>query len=87
MLFVAVPGGGYVIVRKREPTVATPLTATPHPTKSNAWAVQDPRDRAVIFQNRTGGSQHVIGVAWKQDYLFGFPSADSAIAEYRRKNP
>src|SRR5437867_3342165 len=77
MLFVAVPGVEYVIVRKREPTIAAPLAATPHPARSNAWAIQDRRDRAVIYQNTPGGSQHVIAVAPKEDYVFGFSTSDS----------
>src|SRR5580765_5306750 len=35
--FVAVVGGEYALDRKRQPDLASPFSAAPHPTTSNAW--------------------------------------------------
>jgi len=85
--FVAIASGDYVIERKREPAVVSPLTATPHPTTPNAWVIYDRRDRVIIRQTNASGSDRVVAVAPKEGYVFGHSSTDAAVAEYRKKNP
>jgi hypothetical protein len=85
--FVASAGCNYALTRNREPALASPLTATPHSTTSNAWVIFDRRDQVVIRQRNASGPDHRILELPKEDYLFGISSSDEAIAEYRRKNP
>src|SRR5678816_3051732 len=54
--FIATAGRDYVIARKREPDSVSPLTATPHPTTTNAWIIHDRRDRVEIHEATPGGS-------------------------------
>jgi hypothetical protein len=85
--FVATAGGEYALARKREPSLASPFTAEPHPTTSNAWVILDRRDRVAIEQEDGSGPRRVVSEASREDYVFGVSSADEAIAEYHRKNP
>ena len=85
--FVAIAGGDYVIAREREPAVVSPLTAMPHPTTRNAWVIHDRRDSVTIRQGSTSGPDRTVADAPKVDYMFGYSSADEAIAEYRKRNP
>ena len=84
---IAVAGSEYVLARKREPALDSPFTATPHPTTSNAWIIHDRRDRVVIRQRQTGGTNRDMAEAPKEAYVFGVALRDDAIAEYHRKNP
>jgi hypothetical protein len=85
--FVASAGGVYALARKREPSLASPFTAAPHPTTSNAWVILDHRDRVAIEQEDGSGARRVVSEASREDYVFGVSSAGEAIAEYHRKNP
>ena len=85
--FVANAGRDYVIARKVEPTFALPFTATPHSTTPNAWVIHDRRDLVNICETTSGGSHRVVAEAPKEDYVFGFTSAESAITEYHKRNP
>jgi hypothetical protein len=84
---VATAGREYVIARKREPKVASPFTATPHPTTANAWLIHDRRDRVTIHETKPGGFGNLMADVPREDYVFGVPSSASAIVEYHRKNP
>lgn len=84
--FIAVSGRSYVVARKQNPTIASPLTATPHPTTSNAWIIHDRRDCVIISEITSGGSPRIVADTPKEDYVFGVASPDLAIAEYRKKN-
>jgi hypothetical protein len=85
--FVVSAGRDYVIARKREPTLASPFTATPHPTTTNAWIIHDRRDRVTIRETGAGGADYLVADVPRENYVFGFPSSASAIVEYHRKNP
>lgn len=85
--FVAIAGGEYVIARKREPAMVSPLTATPHPTTRHAWVIHDRRDRVTIRQGNVSGPDRTVADAPKEDYVFGYSSADEAITEYRKRKP
>jgi len=85
--FVAVDGRDYVITRKREPDIDSPLTAAPHPTTANGWIIYDRRDRVTIRETQQSGPSHTLAEAPREDYIFGQPTSESAIAEYRQKNP
>ena len=85
--FVGVAGGDYVIERKQDPSVLSPVTATPHPSTKNAWVIHDRRDRVIIRQANAGSSEGFMAEAPREDYVFGQSSAEEAIADYRKKNP
>ena len=85
--FVATAGLDYVIARKREPTFASPFTATPHPTTPNGWIIHDRRDRVTIHETKPGSTDVLVADAPREDFVFGQPSSASAIVEYHRKNP
>jgi hypothetical protein len=85
--FVATAGRDYVITQKREPDVASPFTATPHPTTANAWIIHDRRDRVNIHETKPGGSDSLVADVPREDYVFGVPSSASAIVEYHKTNP
>lgn len=83
--FVAESGREYVLVRKRESSLASPLTAVPHPTTAEAWIIHDQRDRMVIHQMTADGPGLVVATAPKQAFAWGKASAEEALAEYRLK--
>lgn len=85
--FVAIAGGEYVIARHREPALASPLTATPHPTARNAWVIHDRRNRVTVLQGNASGRNRIVADAPKEDFVFGYSSAAEAIIEYRKRNP
>jgi hypothetical protein len=85
--FSAVAGREYVISRKREPGFASPFTATPHPTTTNAWIIHDWRDRAMIHELKSSGPAEIVAEAPREDYVFGLSSSNLAIAQYHKRNP
>jgi hypothetical protein len=87
MQFVCLAGGDYVIERKQDPGVLSPLAATPHPSTKNSWVIHDRRDQVIIRQADAAGSEGVMAEAPKEDYIFGRSSAEEAMAAYRKKNP
>jgi hypothetical protein len=87
IVFVALAGHEYEIVRQRQPGTASSISAAPRPATSNAWIVCDARDLAALRETVPGGSPKVIAEGRKVAYIFGIPSRDLAIAEYRKTNP
>ena len=85
--FVASAGRDYVIARKRESNLASPFTATPHPTTTNAWIIHDRRDRVTIHEAKPSGSDLLVADTPREDYVFGVASSALAIVEYHKKNP
>jgi hypothetical protein len=83
--FVAETGREYVLVRKKEPSLASPLTAVPHPTTANAWIIYDQRDQVVIHQKVAAGPGMVVAAAPREAYAWGKASPEEALAEYRLK--
>ena len=81
--FVATAGGEYVLIRKRDREVPSPVTATAHPSTTNAWIIYDRRDRMTIQDK----SSRLVADVPAEDYLFGVASSNSAIAIYLKKNP
>jgi hypothetical protein len=84
--FVTIAGGEYVISRKRDASFASPFKATPHPTTTNSWVIQDWRDRAII-QEVISNNSNIVADVPKVDYVFGVSSSNLAIGQYRQKNP
>jgi len=87
LTFIARPGREYIVARMLEPNVSAPLSATAHPTTQDSWIIHDRRDRITIRDSAPSGEARTIADAPKEDYVFGAPSAESAIAEYQRKHP
>jgi hypothetical protein len=85
--FVTAAGSEYVLIRKREPDLASPLSALPHETTTDAWTIHDRRDRIVVEQKNTSTPGRVVAEASREGYAFGVPTAEEAITVYRGKNP
>ena len=85
--FFATAGSEYVLARKQDWELLSPLAALPHPTTTNAWVIHDRRDCVVVEQRDSSGQRRAIAEAPRKDYIFGVASSDEAIAQYRKKNP
>jgi len=85
--FAATAGGHYVITRDRAPAVNSPVTAKSHPTTPNAWVIHDGCDRVTVRQKEASGQGRVLGDSPREGYVFGRPSPEAALAEYRGSNP
>ena len=82
--FTAVAGREYMVSRKLDPKVESPLDAVPHPTTTNAWIIYDRRDRITIHESVTNGQPLLVADAPKEDYVFGTTTASAAITKYRQ---
>jgi hypothetical protein len=87
VVFVAMGGHEYEIVRKRQPSIDSPFTTTPHPATGNAWIISDAREVAVLREILPGESPGVVAEGRRMDCVFGVASRDSAIAKYRKGSP
>ena len=85
--FVAIGGRHYAIARERDSAVASPLAAARHLTTPDGWVIHDRRDRITIRESQQSAPAQILAEAPREDYIFGQSTADSAVAEYRRKNP
>jgi hypothetical protein len=84
--FIAAAGQQYTIARRREPAVATPFAATPHPTTPDSWIIHDWRDRAIIQEIKPNGLFTIAADVPREDYVFGLTSSNLAIAKYHQRN-
>jgi hypothetical protein len=82
LTFVVAPGGACALVRKREPSLVSPLRAT-----GDAWVIHDRLDRVLVKQTDATGLIRIVAEAAREEYVFGVSSAAAATAGYRGRNP